>query len=150
MIAASVIAIRKRHASLHDLAPQKPSSDPAFDVSISSDGNDRGELLDAVPTFLREHRVPSETADRVRLACEELTAKILTHGLEHDSRRYLDVLVRIEEGSVVFIGRDDGAPFDPIQYNGEGIGLLLVRRICTTIGYSSTIGQNTVTASFSF
>ena len=149
-IAVAVLIIRRQHADLKGLALQSPSPVPTFDVSLSGDGKDLGDLLDAVSAFLTEHNVSQPVTDRIRLSCEELVSNILVHGLKHDSRRYVDVLLRIEENGVVLIIRDDGAPFDPIEYNGDGIGLLLVRRMCSTLDYAFTMGQNTVSVLFHY
>ena len=150
IIAAAVRIIRRQHADLRGLALQSPLPVPAFDVSISGDGKDLGELMDAVSAFVREHGVPEQVTDRIRLSCEELVTNILVHSLGHDVRRYVDVLIRVEVNEIIMIIRDDGAPFDPIEYNGRGIGLLLVRGMCSTLDYSFTMGQNTVSVSFSF
>lgn len=73
---------------------------------------------------------------------------MVDHGLSHDSGRYIDVLVRIDNGNVKMTIRDDGEIFDPIAYDSKGTGLMIVMGQCDSLNYAHSVNQNNVFIGF--
>ena len=57
------------------------------------------------------------------------------------------MVVRIGD-EVSIIIRDDGALFNPIEYDGEGIGIMIAKGVCKDMTYTRAMGQNNVRITF--
>jgi len=64
--------------------------------------------------------------------------------MKYGSAHYIDIRLRLLNDKALLSITDDGIPFDPVKYDASGIGLLLVRKLCSDIKYSRTLSQNVV------
>ena len=73
---------------------------------------------------------------------------VIEHGISGDPDRFMDVLVRIVDDRVLITIRDDGEPFDPIAYDSDGVGLMIVKGQCSSLNYARSVNQNNVFLGF--
>ena len=122
-----------------------PQQDGSFlDFSLLSEPDNIGALNDTVHQFLLEKTVDKRCANAVAVCAEELTLNIMQHAYVKGNKHYVDIRLRLLPDKALLCITDDGIPFDPVKYDPSGIGLLLVRKLCSHIQYSRTLHQNVV------
>ena len=147
VVALMSYVMRRRDSGLIGLLLGRVPSVPIESVSFSGDGSDIPSALEAVSSFLAEHGVDAAKASHIRLCCEELAVNVVEHGISHNPKRFADMVVRIGDEVSVII-RDDGALFNPIEYDGEGIGIMIAKGVCKDMTYTRAMGQNNVRVTF--
>lgn len=86
----------------------------------------------------------------VEVSSEELLKNIIQHGSDKEGiRRYIDYRMTLQENKVSIVISDDGKAFNPLEYDKQtGLGLLLVRGMCSDIKYDYLFHQNMTTIAF--
>ena len=72
----------------------------------------------------------------------------MEHALDRDPERFVDVLARTTEDGVLVTIRDDGPIFDPIKHESKGLGLSIVKNVCSSFNYARSVNQNNVFLKF--
>lgn len=147
VVALMSAVMRRRDSNLIGLLLGRVPSVPIESVSFSGDGSDIPSALETVSSFLAEHGVDAAKASHIRLCCEELAVNVVEHGISRNPNRFADMVVRIGDEVSVII-RDDGALFNPIEYDGEGIGIMIAKGVCKDMTYTRAMGQNNVRVTF--
>lgn len=155
-----------------------PAPDPALaalDVTITNQADEAVSLSGMVIDFCRDKGLDSVTATRLGLAVEEMAVNTARHGGGLPGKNFIDISVALtdEEARITF--RDDGKPFNPVEYT-EGSasspgpiaeehtlteksltaekrkadfsspsGLGLIRGLAHSLDYAYTLGFNTTT-----
>ena len=149
VIACMSVAMRRRDPSLRGFLLGRMPEIPTLAVSIRGDLSDLEESMDAVSGFLASNGVDAERAEKARLCCEELASNVSVHGLGSDPSRCMDLVVRAGDEPSILI-RDDGPLFNPMAFDGDGIGLQIAKGICGSMAYSRAMGQNNVRFTFRY
>ena len=142
-IAVASFAMRRQDSSLHGFLLGRMPEVPTMAVSVKGDLSDLDGSLDEVCAFLEGQGVPKERCERARLCCEELAMNISQHAVHGDAGRTMDIVARGGEEPSVTV-RDDGPMFNPMAFDGEGIGIPIAKRMCSSMAYSRAMGQNNV------
>lgn len=115
-----------------------------------------GEVASAVTVseelaaWCREHGVDRCRVYQVVLAVEEMAGNVLRHGPARPTER-VEVEVKIiakRDGSLVLRLRDNGKPFNPLDFDLEGqdrfacIGIRMIRAIVGHMEYQNAVGLN--------
>ena len=148
IVVAITCFIRKKDKSVAPLT-LLPESRQArlLDFSISRDKDDFEELLSSVEAFLKQNKIDSPVANKVKLCSEELVLNVIQHGYSDKKKHYIDIRIHIREKQINICITDDGIPFNPIRYDKqEGLGLLIVKGICRDLEYKYLFNQNRVFA----
>ena len=148
VIVTASLLIRHIRPEFSGLALLKRPEGLTYDTSSNGDGSDLPITLDAIESFLSTNGVPDEICVRARLCCEEIMLNVVEHGISGDPDRFMDVLVRIVDDRVLITIRDDGGPFDPIAYDSDGVGLMIVKGQCSSLNYARSVNQNNVFLGF--
>jgi len=139
-------AVRRKKAQLSAIflidTPQE--NDTLLDFSVQSDIAKIGEFTASVHQFLLQKEMDKRSKNAIEVCGEELVLNIMQHALAHKKHRYIDIRLRLQPNKALLCITDDGPPFDPIKYDHSGIGLLLVKKLCTNIQYSRSLNRNVV------
>lgn len=146
-IATASSIIRMRDPALAGFLLGRMPEIPTMGISVKGDLSDMDDSLDAICGFLEENGMSHESCERVRLCCEELATNASRHALGSDPDRSMDIVVHAGAEPSVII-RDDGPLFNPMTFDGEGIGLHVAKGMCKAMTYSRAMGQNNVRISF--
>ena len=122
-----------------------PLSD-ALDFSVQGEVGKIEEYINAMHRFLLEKSLDTRYQNAIEICGEELIINIMKHGRAH----FIDIRIRVSGDKALLSITDDGIPFDPVKYDTSGIGLLLVRKLCSYIKYSRTLSQNVVLVEFHY
>lgn len=130
--------VRSKDKSLTPLflIPKGEDKD-VYDVTIETTITSLGENSNDIFAFLQSQGLTTEDANRYVLCAEELIKNIIDHG----HAKYVDIRATKNVISI----HDDGKPFNPLEYQGEGIGLKIVNGIGIDMKYDYRFNQNMIT-----
>ncbi|MCL2831289.1 MAG: MATE family efflux transporter [Betaproteobacteria bacterium] len=130
------------------MLPIKEASARALDVSIRNNLEEAVRLSEEASRFCREAGLSESTAMQVGLALEEMAVNTIHHGGNADESTTIDIALSISEEDIRISFRDDGKPFNPVEYfppeTGGPIvtGIPLIRKMAERIEYGYTLGFN--------
>lgn len=121
-----------------------------LDFSIENHMEDVIKLRDALFAFCGENNIREKDAKLIGLALEEICANIVRYGYQGDKRSFIDISFTIQAGNYILRIRDDGVPFNPLEYQaeeketGEVVlgGIALIRKIMTSFQYMRVLNMN--------
>jgi Na+-driven multidrug efflux pump/anti-sigma regulatory factor (Ser/Thr protein kinase) len=147
----SRIARRKKPFLLPiTLIDATPNEETVLDFSIQGDIIQIKEFTDSVHQFLSQKNINNRCKNAIEVCAEELILNIMQHAFRNNKTHYIDIRLRLQSDKALLCITDDGIPFDPIKYNASGIGLLLVRKLCSNILYAYSLNQNVVVTEFQY
>ena len=133
----------------------KIKEEVCLDLSIENHLEDVIKLRDALFCFCVEHHIREKDAKLIGLALEEICANIVRYGYTGDKKNFIDISFTIQDGSYILRVRDDGIPFDPLEYQAEteetpggvlgGValgGIALIRKIMSDFQYMRVLNMN--------
>jgi len=130
----------------------RPSPENILDVSIAGNTEQVAELSARIHEFCSKHTQDHEKVSRLSLCIEELAGNIVLHGRKGRKALTIDIRIVVTNEGIAMRIRDDGPPFNPIQYKedaqaapGKTIGLRIVRGIAKEIQYTGAAGINSLT-----
>ncbi|KZX16852.1 multidrug export protein MepA [Methanobrevibacter cuticularis] len=123
----------------------------SISISIGNDMDQVMELSNKIYSFIDKYPQYEDKLKKIALCVEEMAGNIVEHGFESSKQHYIDIRILLTEGGVIFRIRDDGKPFNPIEYGNDmsisknKLGISIVRKIAKDISYRNTIGLNNLT-----
>jgi anti-sigma regulatory factor (Ser/Thr protein kinase) len=112
------------------------------------------QAADGLRSVLDRWAVHGRERSRVELVFEEVVTNIIRHGFDDTDIHQIHVAVTCDSRAVVLTFDDDGRPFDPLERPAlvkpgslaeapiGGLGIALVRKMASAIGYERTPGGN--------
>ncbi len=118
-----------------------------YDVSIKATEADAAKLSIEVLNVLKENGIDELTAARAAIALEEMTANLANYP---NNKQAADIDVRISnaDGKIILALRDNGRPFNPVEYTPEETadyrtdGIMLLKAMAKNIQYSRVLSLN--------
>lgn len=112
-------------------------------------GNSMDEVMlisTGIYRFGSNRSISQETLNMLSLCIEEMAGNVVKHAFKPGEKRWLDLTVVDKPEAVIVRIRDNGIPFDPLAYQrtgeGEGYGILMVRKLADGIEYRRSMGLN--------
>lgn len=112
--------------------------------------------------FLNEcnenHRIPSKTAKHIMICSDEIMSNIIMHG--HAKKAHINY--KVDNNAVLLEFEDNGTLYNPLtsespditlparERNIGGLGLLMVKKIASSVEYAEKDGWNDLKLSFEF
>jgi len=128
--------------------PQQDES--VLDFSVQGDIDKIEEFTNILHQFLLQKELDTRCKNAIEVCGEELILNIMQHGYSKNNTHYIDIRLRLLNDKALLSITDAGIPFDPIKYDTSGIGLLLVKKLCSDIHYSRSLSQNVVVVEFHY
>ncbi len=130
----------------------RPQPENILDVSIAGEIDQVMELSARIHEFCNKHTQEHEKVAKLALCIEEIAGNIVRYGRKGRKELTIDIRVLISDSGITMRIRDDGPPFNPIQYNDERqpaiggtMGLRIVRGIAKEIQYTGAASINSLT-----
>ncbi len=128
----------------------KIKEEVCLDFSIENQLEDVIKLRDALLCFCAENHIGEKDAKLIGLALEEICANIVRYGYAGDKKNFIDIGFTIQDGSYILRVRDDGIPFNPLEYETDteedpGLalgGIALIRKIMSDFQYMRVLNMN--------
>lgn len=124
----------------------KTSKYPQMDISFDYSSEAMHSSFDELSAWLKSQQLPDSTVFKVRIIAEELMSNVTRHSEQTNKKAYADVRLLITPTAVTFSVTDDGAPFNPVDYQDKGYGLIIANGAASSINYKYQFGQNMTTA----
>lgn len=104
-------------------------------------------------TLAETWEIPSSETKQITLMIEELFSNIIRFAFENKGDHKIELTLSIDEGIITLLIRDNGIPFNPLEYNQDqladpvsmddgGMGLTLIRAFADSIEYSREEQKN--------
>ena len=128
----------------------------SLELSIANELQEITGLAARIGEFCAAHDL-GHAAYAVNLAIDEILTNTIEYGYQDDERHRIEVIVRVEEGSLVVVIVDDSLPFDlgiaperDLDASLEdpalsGLGLFLAHQMMDSVDYRREDGCNVVT-----
>lgn len=84
--------------------------------SIAGQPESVADIHQEIGRFCRENNIPPNKGNLLSIAFEEAALNIINH---NDKVSSIDICLLLEDGDLIVRIRDDGAPFDPLEYEDE-------------------------------
>jgi anti-sigma regulatory factor (Ser/Thr protein kinase) len=132
-------------------------SDAVLEVSLANDLDEIGGVAEQVDEFCTAHRLTPGVSYAANLAIDEILTNTINYGYDDDERHQIEVIVSLEEESLVVVIVDDSMPFDlglaperdlDLSLDDTplgGLGLYLVHQMMDSVDYRREEGCNVVT-----
>ncbi|MDE7331806.1 MAG: ATP-binding protein [Lachnospiraceae bacterium] len=128
----------------------KVKEEICLDFSIRNHLEDVIKLRDALFLFCGKNHIREKDTKLIGLALEEICANIVRYGYRGDKKNFIDISFTIQDGSYILRVRDDGIPFNPLEYQADekengGIalgGIALIRKIMSDFQYMRVLNMN--------
>lgn len=125
----------------------KSADEKTMDCSI---GNDLGEVIafrDELLLFCEDNQITERDAKIIGLAMEEIAANIVKYGYRKDQKNYMDISFTVQDDKYILRIRDDGVPFNPLEYvppqeNMVLGGIALLKIITSDFQYTRVLNMN--------
>ena len=129
----------------------------SLELSLINDLRDVAGAAARIDAFCAGHGLPPEIAYEVNLAVDELVTNTIGYGCDDGGEHRIELVVRLEGGTLVVEIVDDGGEFDPLQAPEPdigaplqdraigGLGIYLVRKTMDGVAYRRQDGRNVVT-----
>lgn len=137
------------------------TQDAELILTLANDREAFDATRHAVLDFLAPHEPSAQTRYKVELILEETLMNVIWHAFRDEAEHRINVRVKVEPQQIVLQFEDDGIAFDPLTASEPvapaslddavpgGLGLLLVRKLSTSVGYERREGRNRLTITVS-
>lgn len=122
--------------------------DPRDRLELSI-GNSMEEVMlisSGIYEFGKNRTISNDTLNILSLCIEEMAGNVVQHAFQSGEKRWLDLTIMDKPEAVIVRFRDNGSAFDPLAYQqageGEGYGILMIRKLADHIEYRRSMGLN--------
>ena len=131
--------------------------DPSIELSLANDLREISRTAAQIDGFCEAHALASQIAYAVSLSIDEILTNTISYGYDDDEPHRIELIVRLEDETLVVVIVDDSRAFDPsllqepdIDASIEdralgGLGLFLVQQMMDGVAYQRRDGCNVVT-----
>lgn len=133
----------RKRCEVLTLLPVLENTSDTLDISIPYTKEGLYEGLKSMEAFLSARGGDNTIALKANLCMEELILNTIHHAGDMKGH-YMDLKITINKDVIVASLREDGVPFDPVNYSESkyGIGLKLIHSNCDDMNYRYVFGQN--------
>ncbi len=126
-----------------------------LDCSVRNDLNEVIAFREKLFAFCEENGITDRDAKILGLAMEEIAANIVQYGYRADQKNYMDISFTIQDDKYILRIRDDGIPFNPLEYTPDGSneedgvtlgGIALLRKMMSDFQYMRVLNMNNTVA----
>lgn len=115
-----------------------------FDVTLKASYEQAAVIAEAVQNYCVASGASANLANKVGIAAEEMVCAVIQFKDDRDGD--IDLNVRAVDGQIVLRVRDNGKPFNPLEYNvdenSEIDSITMVRKLAKEIKYSRVMDMN--------
>ena len=131
--------------------------DPSIEFSLANDLREISRTAAQIDAFCEAHALASQIAYAVNLSIDEILTNTISYGYDDDEPHRIELIVRLEDETLVVVIVDDSRAFDPsllqqpdVDASIEdralgGLGLFLVQQMMDGVAYQRRDGCNVVT-----
>ena len=98
--------------------------------------------------FCADNHITDRDANILGLAVEEIAANIVQYGYRSGQKNYMDISFTIQDDKYMLRIRDDGVPFNPMEYRQQEEeevmvgGIALIKKLASNFQYMRVLNMN--------
>lgn len=126
---------------------EKSGNELLYDVSVKATNEDAAKLSQEAVNVLKNSGINEEISEKAGIALEEITANLANYNSGKRAAN-LDVRIINADKNIVIALRDDGQPFNPVEYSPEETseykidGIMLLKALARDIQYNRVLSLN--------
>lgn len=119
-----------------------------LDCSIENDIGEAIAFREKLFAFCAQNGIAERDAKILGLALEEIAANIVQYGYRSDRKNYMDIRFTIQDDKYILRIRDDGVPFNPLEYQSQEEeevivgGIALLKKLTSEFQYMRVLNMN--------
>lgn len=118
-----------------------------LDCSIENNLEEVVAFREKLFSFCADNHIEERDAKILGLAVEEIAVNIVRYGYQDGKKNYMDISFTIQDGKYMLRVRDDGVPFNPLEYVPEEEevsvgGISLLKNIMSDFQYMRVLNMN--------
>lgn len=157
LTALAILAAWKLKFSQYDSIALIPNSreEISADFSIGNKIEEASALSKEICDFARKEGIPNAKGSLIGFAAEEIAVNTITFNRQRKLSVAMDINLTITPDEMLLRIRDDGNPFNPLEYLPEEEnkfstdGIVLVKKIATSLSYVRALNFNNTTVAIS-
>ena len=122
--------------------------DVFYDVTVTGTADEAVGISEKLIDYCLSRGIDKNKANAVGIAAEELTVNIGKYGYKNIKRSYIDICLVKSDDLLILRLRDDGIPFDPLEYKHDETdkyhlgGIELIKRMADKMEYTRVLNMN--------
>ena len=128
-----------------------------LEISLANDLRELAGVASKIDRFCEARDIEPQVAYAVNLSVDEILTNTISYAYDDDEPHRIELVVRMEDGTLVVVIEDDSAAFDvtaetqpevdaPLSERDiGGLGLFLVHQMMDGVEYRRRDGRNVVT-----
>lgn len=119
-----------------------------LDCSVENNLDEVIAFREKLFAFCAENQITDRDAKVLGLAVEEIAANIVQYGYRSGKKNYMDISFTIQDDKYILRLRDDGVPFNPMEYKQQEEetvtvgGIALIRKMASEFQYMRVLNMN--------
>lgn len=120
----------------------------SLDCSLENNLDEVITFREKLFVFCADNHINDRAAKILGLAVEEIAANIVQYGYRGGQKNYMDISFTIQDGKYMLRIRDDGVPFNPMEYSKQEEetvtvgGIALIKKMASNFQYMRVLNMN--------
>lgn len=120
----------------------------SLDCSLENNLHEVITFREKLFVFCADNHINDRAAKILGLAVEEIAANIVQYGYRGGQKNYMDISFTIQDGKYMLRIRDDGVPFNPMEYSKQEEetvtvgGIALIKKMASNFQYMRVLNMN--------
>ena len=120
----------------------------SLDCSLENNLDEVIAFREKLFVFCADNHINDRAAKILGLAVEEIAANIVQYGYRGGQKNYMDISFTIQDGKYMLRIRDDGVPFNPMEYSKQEEetvtvgGIALIKKMASNFQYMRVLNMN--------
>lgn len=123
------------------------TDEKSLDCSVENNLDEVIAFREKLFAFCSENQITDRDAKVLGLAVEEIAANIVQYGYR-SGKNYMDISFTVQDDKYLLRIRDDGVPFNPMEYKQQEEetvtvgGIALIRKMASEFQYMRVLNMN--------
>ena len=120
----------------------------SLDCSLENNLEEVIAFREKLFAFCADNHISDRDAKVLGLAVEEITANIVQYGYRSGQKNYIDISFTVQDDKYMLRIRDDGVPFNPMEYKQKEQeevtvgGIALIKKMASNFQYMRVLNMN--------
>lgn len=128
-----------------------------LDIKLKNEISELRTLASELESFAEQAELAPKVAYNLSLCLDELVTNIINYGYPKHESGEIDIYIKYENNTMTIVIIDSGTEFNPLDRESPnveapleertvgGLGIFIVKKLCDSITYRRSHGQNILT-----
>ncbi len=149
----SILIYRKlRYHKSNFYMMRSTKEETCLDFTVNADVSNVPKVIGGIMDFCKENGVDGTKANFAAVAAEEMFVNCVQYGGK--GSRWIDICLTLEENNMLLRIRDNGKPFNPLEYEHDADefasihGINVIKALATNVSYIRAMDMNNTVIEF--